>query len=307
MPLIRDVLKQSKSRFEAAGVYSPEADAELIVSYILGLPRAALKDMQDNQVTGDLQQKIEDAVRQREARLPLARIFGKTSFRGLTIKVGEGVFEPCVEVETIIEYAHMLLEKRQGQKNQGPLRILDCGTGTGCILLALLNEIPQATGVGVDISEAAVALARENAAACNLDARVEFRVNDWTSRINEKFDLIVANPPFVPTSVIPVLAPEVRVHDPYASLNGGKDGLHFYRRLAHDFDHLTNEGAHGIFQLSLTYCDMVHGVFLKNGYKNAAVKRSYFGIPMCVIIEKEDYRPSFLRKLLNMMDKRLPL
>jgi release factor glutamine methyltransferase len=292
------LLTDATRRLEAAGLRLPEAEAEIILSHFLGLPREKVRAGAEVTVITELQEKIEEAVAARAARKPLGRILGAIAFRGLPIAVGDGVFEPGHDVEAIVEHAHILLEKKSG-----PVRILDCGTGTGCILLALLNEMPLATGVGIDISEAAVALAKKNAVACGLGARAEFRANDWTDGMVETFDLIVANPPFIPTSVLPTLAPEVRMHDPLEALHGGRDGLRFYRRSARDFQRLTRPGGVGLFQISPTYAEGVLAMFQREGYRGAEIKRNYYGIPMCIAIAREDYKPDYTACFVTALQK----
>lgn len=299
MQHLREILAGATRRLEAAGVYSPAADAAIIISAVLETTRENLKQRLDEAVADDWLEKIELAVRQREARIPIARIFGRTQFRGLSIKTGDGVFEPCIETETLIDHLQLILEKRGG-KSPAPLRMLDIGTGTGCLLLSALNEIPQATGIGVDISEAALFTAHENAVAAGLDSRAEFRKSDWIENVMGTFDIILSNPPFVPTDLIETLVPEVRCHDPKASLDGGRDGLRFYRMLARDFIRLANPGGVGIFHVSMTFAEEVKRIFNRAGYADARICRNYYGVPMCLAVFRDGFvqKKSFIQRLL---------
>jgi len=295
MKTLRDLLHDATLRLQVACVYSPDADAEIIISTILNISRKELKQRLD-QTIEDIS-AIEQAVAQREQRIPIARIFGQTLFRDITIKTGEGVFEPCIETETLIEHLHLALEK---QPKTNP-RILDIGTGTGCLLLSALKEIPDATGVGVDIAGAAVALAKENAAANGVADRVEFRVSNWIDQVvPETFDIVLCNPPFVPSDLIKTLVPEVKLHDPHASLDGGKDGLRFYRQLTEDFLRVSHEGSIGILHVSMTFIEQVKHIFQTAGYQSVEVCRNYYGVPMGLIVLRDSYCPK-----VSLMDRLL--
>ncbi len=289
MKTLRDIMLDASRRLEIAGVYSPDADAAIIISSILQITRDDLKTRLDEILTAETSTQIEQAVVKREQRLPIARIFGRTMFRDLCIGTGDGVFEPCIETETLIEHIHIVLERHPSLQRKN-LRILDIGTGTGCLLLSALNEIPNATGVGVDIAAAAVALAQQNADACGVGERAVFRVSNWIDQVPETFDIILCNPPFVPTDLIETLVPEVRVHDPRASLDGGKDGLRFYRQLTQDFLRVSHEGSVGIFHVSMTFVEQVKSIFQNAGYMNVEICRNYYGVPMGLIVMHDGYR-----------------
>lgn len=295
MALLKPILANAAQRLQAAGIHSPLADAEIIIVMVLGFDRAQLKLKGGEEIIPDLMEKIESAIAKREQRMPLARIFGRITYRGLNFLVEEGVFEPSPETETILEHAHIYLESRARHR---PLRVLDIGSGNGCMLLSLLAEQPHATGIGVDISGKAVDLARRNAEALGLSSRAEFRVSNWFSAIgeNEKFDFILCNPPFVPQEMIPHLQPEVHLHDPHLALNGGRDGLDFYRRLARDFSIVAAEDGIGIFQMTRLIEAQVIWIFEKEGY-HAQTLRNHFGLPMCIGIKQAEQRKSLWQRL----------
>ena len=300
MENLRDIMMNATQRLQTAGVYSPEADAAIIISAVLQTTRENLKDRLNETVVPDLRNKIEHAVMQREQRVPIARIFGRTQFRGINIGTGDGVFEPCVETETLIEHLHIVLEKNKAP-HKGTLRILDIGTGTGCLLLSALNEIPHSTGVGVDIAPAAVELAKENAAACGVGVRAEFRISNWIDNVSETYDIILCNPPFVPSDLIATLVPEVKSHDPKASLDGGKDGLRYYRQLTDDFLRVSHEGSIGIFHVSMTFIEQVKRIFKNAGYDDVEICRNYYGIPMGLIVMRDSYveSPNILERFVG--------
>ncbi len=166
-------------------------------------------------------------VRRRANREPISRILGEREFRSLPFSLDPDTLDPRPDSETVVEAALGWCGERPG-----PLRVLDLGTGTGCLLLSVLQARPDATGIGTDIAAGAVAAASRNAAALGLSERVSFHRTDWGSGIGGRFDLILSNPPYIPTSEIDGLEPEVSLWDPKAALDGGTDGLDAYRQLA---------------------------------------------------------------------------
>jgi release factor glutamine methyltransferase len=176
----------------------------------------------------------EDAARlayfaaRRAAREPVSRILGTRGFWTLDLAVAEDVLDPRADTETLVEAA---LEQL-GARRREPLAILDLGSGSGAILCALLAESPLAVGIAVDLSERACAATRANIARCGLDARAFVLRGRWGRALSARFDLIVSNPPYIPSADIAGLAPEVRDHDPKLALDGGADGLDAYREIA---------------------------------------------------------------------------
>ena len=173
--------------------------------------------------------KLEAFAARRLAGEPVDRILGSRGFWTLDLAVRPDVLSPRSDTETVVRAALGLT--LAGAPAGAPRRILDLGTGSGAILLALLSELPGATGLGIDASEAALAAARENAARTGLAGRAAFRRGDWTAGLKERFDIVVSNPPYIPTAAIVGLEAEVRDHDPVLALDGGPDGLACYRTL----------------------------------------------------------------------------
>ena len=172
--------------------------------------------------------RLNDALARRLAGEPLWRILGAREFWGLSFSLSPGTLEPRPDSETLIETALCHFAERRYE----PLRLLDLGTGTGCLLIATLCEFPQATGLGIDLSPDAVAAATGNAARNSVAERAAFRQGDWTDGIAERFDLILSNPPYIGSDEIAGLDRNVREHDPLLALDGGPDGLDAYRALA---------------------------------------------------------------------------
>lgn len=218
------------ARFRTMNIESPDLDARLLAGAVLSLDLTGLVTQAARQLTADEADRLNASAQRRIAGEPVARILGAKEFWGLPLEVSAATLSPRPDTETVIEAA--LEHLRADGLTRAPLRIADLGTGTGAILLALLTELPEATGVGTDISTAALETARQNAASLGLDARADFIVSDYARDLSGPFDLIVSNPPYIRSAEIAALAIEVRGHDPHLALDGGPDGLDAYRRIA---------------------------------------------------------------------------
>ena len=217
------------AQFKSAAIDSAELDARLLTGHALGLDLTGMIASAQRQLTPDELARLEGFARRRLAGEPVARIVGWKEFWGLPLQLAPATLVPRPDTETVVELALELL--RAGGEPGRRLRIADLGTGTGAILLALLSELPAATGFGTDISEAALQTAAANAARAGLSERATFVACDYASGLSGLFDLIVSNPPYIRSADIGGLAVEVRSHDPLAALDGGADGLDAYRAL----------------------------------------------------------------------------
>lgn len=217
------------ARLNAAGIDSAELDARLLVGHALGLDLTGIVSASRRELTPNESARLDDLVRRRLAGEPVARILGHKEFWGLPLQLSAATLVPRPDTETVVELALELLRARTDLGR--PMRIADLGTGTGAILLALLSELPGAQGTGTDISESALDIAAYNAARVGLSGRALFINCDYASGLAGRFDLIVSNPPYIPSADIAGLATEVRDHDPLAALDGGADGLDAYRAL----------------------------------------------------------------------------
>lgn len=226
---IRTELDAAVGALAAAGVERPRADAEWLLAGLLGVGRFELYVALDRDVPAPLAARYGDAVRRRAAREPLQQVLGWEAFRGLRLGVTPDVLVPRPETEVLVEWALALLPPaRDGGR---PLAV-DLGTGSGCIACALAAERLDVRVVAVDVSAKAAALARANAAALGLGRRVAVIAGDlWEAFGALRADLIVANPPYLPTGALPALAPEVSRHEPHGALDGGADGLALIRRI----------------------------------------------------------------------------
>jgi release factor glutamine methyltransferase len=217
------------ARFNAANIDSAELDARTLVSAVLNLDLTGLIASSSRTITVREADRLEKYAGRRLAGEPVARIVGAKEFWGLPLKLSAATLVPRPDTETVVERALELL-RADGAQDRA-LRVADLGTGSGAILLALLSELPNAQGIGTDISADALNTAKANAAHLNLTDRASFIRCDYATGLSGTFDLIVSNPPYIRSSDIAGLAVEVREHDPHLALDGGPDGLSAYRTL----------------------------------------------------------------------------
>jgi len=260
-----------------AGIDSAETDARLLIAHALGIDRAELIANGERALNGDESKAIDALSERRLKREPVARIFGRKEFWSLSLQVGPAVLVPRPETETVIEAAldAVVRDARQLER----LRILDIGTGSGALLLALLSELPNAVGIGSDISAAALDVARANAERSDLAGRATFVACDIAAGLQGSFDLIISNPPYVARGDIASLAPEVRDYDPALALDGGADGLNGYRAIAADARRLLAPDGKLIVELGAGQEPAVRALFTNAGLTVAAARDDLAGIP----------------------------
>ncbi len=251
-----ELLRAATERLARAGVPDPGRDARLALRWAAGLSGAALAAALEAPAAADEARRFEEAIGRRAGREPLSHITGSREFWGRAFAVGPQVLDPRPETETLVAEA----------LQRGPFgRILDLGTGSGCLLVTLLAEWPAATGLGTDISAAALAVARRNAAMLGVAERAIFAEADWTEGVQGPFDLVVSNPPYLAASEIAGLEPEVRDHEPRIALTAGGDGLGAYRRIAAGVRHLMAPGAWLMVEIGPTQSDAVAAIFAGAG------------------------------------------
>lgn len=226
----RELYEEGRRILEQAGLPDAALDARFLLEEVCGTNLQTLLVFPEKKVTEEEVNQYRAFIQRRKDREPTAMILGEWDFMGLTFRLNKSTLIPEQDTEVLVETA--LEELKRRGLGEAPLRILDLCTGSGCILLSLLHELRNAGGLGTDLSEEALEAARENAVRLGLQERAAFQQGDlWEPVGDERFDLIVSNPPYVPTEVIPTLEPEVRCGEPYAALDGGEDGLVFYRRI----------------------------------------------------------------------------
>jgi release factor glutamine methyltransferase len=236
----------AKARLERAGLAGPVIDARLLVEAAAEATRADIVGDPYRALTPAQERTLEDYLARRERREPVSHILGRKGFWKIMLQVTPDVLTPRPDTETVVEYA------LRDFPEQAPWQVLDLGVGSGAILLSILAERPAAKGLGIDVSEEALAVARENAANLGLAGRLALLRGDWTEGLApESFDLVVSNPPYIASQVIETLEPEVRDHEPRLALEGGPDGLAHYRTLAPEILRVLRPG--GRFAVEIGY------------------------------------------------------
>lgn len=219
---VRDALR-------AAGLVDAASDARLLVAAATGVAPQRIVLEEDRSLADGENAEIDRLLHERLQRRPVGRIVGEREFWGLDFALSADTLEPRADTETVVETALALIDAAGGRES--PLRIADLGTGTGAILVALLSELPNAWGLGTDRAHGALVTARANARRNGVGDRAAFAGLSWTEGLAGEWDLIVSNPPYIRRAAIAGLAPEVRLHDPLAALDGGEDGLDAYREI----------------------------------------------------------------------------
>lgn len=236
----------ARKRLEAAAVDSPVIDARLLLQSAAQASRTDIVSDPYRPLTPAQEAALEDFLARREAREPVSHIIGRRGFWTIDLKVTPDVLTPRPETEVIVDFVLKSFPEEMA------FRMLDLGTGSGAILLAILSERANATGVGLDISPAALEIARENAALLGLEPRVVLAESDWAAgQADAAYDLVVSNPPYIAREVIAGLQPEVRDHEPHLALDGGPDGLDAYRILAPEVIRTLKPG--GLFALEIGF------------------------------------------------------
>ncbi len=272
-------LDAATRRLRDAGVASPRLDAGLLLGHVLGADRAALFGDPDRRLDRDEDRRFAALVARRAAREPIAQLTGEREFWSLPIGVGPAVLTPRPDSEILIEAALEVLADR-GRA----WRVLDLGTGSGCLLIAVLYELQNAIGVGVDISWKALGVARRNAARLGLADRARFVRGSWGRALVGAFDLILANPPYIADDGFADLEPEINRHEPRLALAGGADGLDSYRGLAADLGRLLAPTGRATIEIGAGQAAAVSAILAAAGVAAIGVKCDLAGIERCLVV-----------------------
>ena len=242
-----------------ARIAAPELDARLLLCHATGLSHEAYVAALNDALAPDAAARFGASIERRLAGEPVSRIIGIREFYGRSFSIDASTLDPRPDTETLVEAALGLVDR------EAPLNILDLGTGSGCILITLLAELTQASGVGVDVSLRALELARANAHALGVGTRASFAASDWLEAVEGSFDLVVANPPYLSAADMAALAPEVRDHDPRPALDGGPDGLSAYRRIVPGLRKALHPGGFALFEVGPDQAQAVLGLLAAAG------------------------------------------
>jgi release factor glutamine methyltransferase len=268
------------ARFRAAKFASPDLDSRILIGHALGLDHAALAAAGPRNLAAHEDKTIGALVDRRLAGEPVARIIGRKEFWSLPLGVNAATLVPRPETETVVEAALAAIDARGSRSRR--LRIADLGAGTGAIVLALLSELPNAFGVGTDISIQALAAARANARDLAL-TRASFVVCDMAAALRGPFDLIVSNPPYIPSADIATLDVEVRNFDPHQALDGGADGLDYYRAIAAAAPALLTPGGALVVELGVGQVEPVVALFAAAGLAPSPPRNDLNGMPRALV------------------------
>jgi len=273
-----------RSAFRSAGLETADLDARLLAARLTDIEPHRLVTDGDIPLQDDQRDRLAKAATDRLAGMPVHRILGAREFYGLTLRLSQATLEPRPDTETLIEAVLPLVRETVAAK--GSCSIIDLGIGTGAIGLALVAECPQARCLGVDVSAEAVTTALENARSLGLSGRYSAITGDWLSGIETRFDLIVSNPPYIPTGDLASLAREVTEHDPMLALDGGPDGLDAYRVIAAQAGSRLEDGGYVALEIGIGQGEPVTGLFVGSGLEKAGVFADLGGVDRVLLFKK---------------------
>ena len=260
----------------------PRSEARRLVEAALDWPVASQLADPDQIIDAASVEALDALLHRRaERQEPLSRILGRREFWGLSLEIEGATLDPRPDTETLVELA---LDLFSGPERSPPLQILDLGTGSGALLLALLSEYPEAQGLGVDQDSDTLATATRNAARLGLGGRARFEVGDWLSEVSGRFDLIVSNPPYIPTEDLAGLDRAVRDFDDPLALDGGADGLAFYARTLREAGRCLAPGGVLILELGIGQADSVQALGRDSGWSLLSLRDDLAGIPRAMAL-----------------------
>jgi release factor glutamine methyltransferase len=272
------------ARLREAGIDTPELDARALLCHAAALSHEAYIARAREPLAPAALACLDRSIARRLEREPVSRITGTREFYGRSFEIASQALDPRPDTETLIDAA-LALVQRNGWRDRN-LRLLDLGTGTGCILVTLLAELPNAAGIGTDLSQAALGLAAANATRLGVASRAAFVAADWLDGIGGEFDIVLSNPPYLATGEIAGLASEVAAYDPRLALDGGPDGLDAYARIAAGVPAVMAEGGRLLVEIGASQAEQVSAIFRAAGLdldRHQAIARDLAGRPRVVM------------------------
>ncbi len=277
----REAMRKVTAALRAAGVQEAGLDARLLLCAAAGIDHLDLVRDPETVLEEEAAIKLGDFLRRRLNREPVSRILGQKGFWSLELLVTPDVLDPRPDSEILVETALELFSERQ----DNAFRIADLGVGSGALLCALLDVFPSAVGVAVDLSDSACSVARKNLAACGFEGRFSVLHGDWRIVADRKqFDLVVSNPPYIPTRDITNLDPEVKNFDPWLALDGGDDGLRAYREIASLLPGVLAPGGVAILELGHDQAEAVADIVRRSGLRAQGVRRDLGGKTRAIVV-----------------------
>ncbi len=278
---VGEALKRAAATLAQARIAEPRREARLLLAASLECEIAIVLGYPERPVPPPAAERFFTWIARRAEGEPAARLLGRKEFWGLDFTLSPATLVPRPDSETLIEAALAAIPDRDA-----PLRIVDFGTGTGCLLLALLSELPASFGIGIDLAEEAARAARRNAERLGLGSRAAFLVGSWGEALTGSFDIALANPPYIPGGDIAGLAAEVAHHDPRLALDGGADGLDAYRALAPHLARLVRPEGSALLELGAGQAAAVAAIMLAAGLAEGEVRHDLSGIERCLRVRR---------------------
>ncbi len=275
----REVYRQGVLALQEAGIEEADLDARLLLEAVCGTDRTVLLVHGDQELAKEQEENYLKKIAKRAKRIPLQHILGETEFMGLTFAVNQNVLCPRQDTEVLVE--EVLRYLHDG------MRILDMCTGSGCILLSLLHYSNDCQGMGADISETALQTARKNAESLQ-EEQACFIQSDLFEKINGQFEIIVSNPPYIPSAAINGLMPEVRDHEPHIALDGGEDGLFFYREITKKAPEYLAGGGMLFFEIGCEQGASVKQIMEENGFREIEIVKDYAGLDRVICGKRKE-------------------
>lgn len=281
------ILTEATAVLSAAGLDEPRRRARRFVAAFLDVPPTELLSHAERALERSVVERLRGSLARIVTGEPLSQVLGWREFWGLRFALSADTLDPRPESETLVEaLLRQILDRNE------PLSFLDLGTGTGCLLLALLSELPTAIGIGVDVAVGAVTTARENAAVLGLARRARFFVGDWSSALAGRFTVIVANPPYIARVELAGLPPEVRRYDPRRAVDGGEEGLAAYRRIAEGVPALLSNGGIFAVEVGAGQAPVVAAILQAEGLLIDGIERDLAGIERCIVARLDESDPA---------------
>jgi release factor glutamine methyltransferase len=279
----KEHLRSAVLTLQQARIPSASLDARLLLEHVLGLSREQLLFVLENPLSATQAERYRLLIEQRAGRCPVAKLIGQREFWGMNFGVSSATLDPRPDSETLIE---SVLERITDRR--APLKLLDMGTGSGCLILSLLSELPNAQGTAVDICPQALEVATRNAATLGLASRAQFVYSDWGAQISGCFDVIVSNPPYIPTADIAELEPEVSKFEPKQALDGGADGLECYRAIMAWLPLALAPGGFAAFEIGMGQQRGLEEIVAQQGFAVVASKADLGGITRCLVVQRKE-------------------
>jgi release factor glutamine methyltransferase len=276
---VKMALAAATAQLSAAGISQARREARLFVAAALDWDAARVIAFPDVELPAEVSRRLQDMIARRSAREPVSRILGHREFWSLRFALSPDTLDPRPDSETLIEAALAALDDRERA-----YRVLDFGTGGGCLLLSLLSELPNAVGTGIDLSEGALDTARRNAAALGFAGRARFVCANWGEGLSGDCDVILANPPYIASAELGRLMPEVARYEPRLALDGGVDGLRAYRMLAPEIARLLAPHGIAVVEVGAGQAADATAILVEAGLALRAVRHDLSGVDRCVVL-----------------------